>query len=194
MLMNVSGTSWPGISTENGSTKSATIEKSPTLMIRWTHVTSSGGTAQRRNGAPIASVPLKCPATRPAMLVMRMASSGRKKDLAVIAEKEKDTVPSSSKLEKRAAKISCRRKSTRVIASVETAMRTQVATRFGAGDLRSLSFVIHHSRPMTMIVITSGAPDMKMLSLASKVSGALMSMRRTADPNRDRARRMNGAA
>ena len=182
------------MSIENGRTNSATIENTPTLTMRWIHVTSSGGTAQRRNGAPIASVPLKCPATRPAMLVTRMTSRGRKKDLAVIAESEKVKVPSSSNVEKRAAKMSCRKKSTRVIDSVEMPMRTQVATRLGAGELRSLRFVSHHSRPTMMIVTTSGAPTMKMLSWASKASGAWMDSRSTADPNSDSARRMNGMA
>ena len=86
MLTNVSGTSWPGISTDSGRTKSATIENTATQRARWIQVTSSGGTAQRRNGAPIASVPLKCPATRPAMLATRMTSRGRKNDLTVTAE------------------------------------------------------------------------------------------------------------
>src|SRR5699024_5292947 len=114
------------MSIENGRTKSATIEIRPTVATRQHHVPSSGGPAQRRKGAAIASGPLKCPATRPGMLVMRMTSRGRKKDLAVIAESEKVKVPSSSNVEKRAAKMSCRKKSTRVIDSVEKIGRAHV--------------------------------------------------------------------
>ena len=194
MLTNVSGTSWPGISTDSGSTKGATIENTATVRARWIQVTSRGGTAQRRNGAPIASVPLKCPATRPAMLVMRMTSSGRKNERVVTAEKEKVNDPSSSRAVARAAKMTWRRKSTSVIARVATPIRIHVDTRLGAGDRRSLIFVIHHSRPTMTMVTTRGAPVVKMFSWALKLSGALMSRRSAAEPNRDRAIKMNGRA
>jgi hypothetical protein len=74
-------------------------------------------------------------------------------------------------------------------------MRTHVATRFGDGALRSLSFVIHHNRPMTRMVSTSGAPDHEDVQLGRRrCQVAWMDSRSTADPNRDRARRMNGMA
>ena len=87
-----------------------------------------------------------------------------------------------------------RRKSTSVIARVASPMRIHVDTRLGAGERRSLIFVIHHSRPTMKIVTSKGAPVVKMLSWALKLSGALISRRSAADPNRDSAMRMNGRA
>ncbi|MCT1549701.1 hypothetical protein [Brevibacterium casei] len=194
IVMKTSGTTWPGTSRPKGRTKIATIDITATMTTRWTHATSRGGTAQRRNGAPIASVPLKWPATRPHALTAAMTSRGTKNERAVTAENSNCAAPPPSMSANRAAKMSWSRKSTMVNASAEIPIWIHVDPRLGDGWRRSLHRVNHHRVPRTTSVTSRGAPERWSAPFAEAKSSICRSKRNAAEPNRARAMRTNGRA